>query len=142
MKKSFYLGGVDVVMSSRFIGTVSNAWKGDKHQHNKFTVYVSTPDGRTSFTYYGSAYDCARGVRDLDEAELKNALECFLSDASAYDCARDVNDFCREFGYSYDEPEELADAQKVYKACERASIAARRVFGSSSSLVWDALTEC
>lgn len=139
MKTVFNLNGVEFGMSSRFMGCVSNVWKGDRNSHNKFVITITAAGGRTSFTFYGSAADCWAGVTELDESGLKGALECFLSDASCYDCARDFEDFCSELGY--DRIEDYKQARAAYNGCKRHSAAASRVFGSDTSLIWDALTE-
>ena len=62
------------------------------------------------FDFWSSVVDFAAGKNTLDDAGLKDALECFVSDAISGDM--DIAEFRSEFGY-----EKVPESTKAHKMC-------------------------
>ena len=54
---------------------------------------------------------------------VKNCVECLLSDTFAYDNAKDIFDFADEFGYVVNK-----ETERIFKACKKTSNAMHRLF--------------
>lgn len=90
-----------------------NTDKKDNSLHNQYKVTVKTPLGRTTFDFFGSAYDYNNGITEMNESGLKHALYCFVSDSCS---GKDTfENFCSELGYD----EDSRTAEKIYKSCVR-----------------------
>lgn len=126
MKTTLNYQGINTVLTSSFIGTSSNAWEGDKLTHNQFRVTISNANGRGWFKYTDSYNNYSKGITELDESEVKNALSCFLSDGTCYSSCIDFADFCANFGYD----EDSRKAWKVWQACKRSHEKAVKLFGN------------
>lgn len=66
-------------------------------------------------------------------------LYCILSDAHCYTYTTSFSDFCSEFGY--DEYEDRAKAQRVYKSCMTASIKLEQMFNDKELEILDKVFE-
>ena len=85
--------------------------KSDDQYHNHFLITVSTVYGSESFDYYGSARDCEKGKKILDDEDLKSAFRCIVDDALYGNMSFD--EFCGELGYD----EDSCRAHDIHKAC-------------------------
>lgn len=137
MKTSFNINGINFAMSAKYMGIVSNIWDGDKNSHNSFYVTITTDKGRTSFKFYDSFANYAKGVTELDDEALKGAFECFLSDGTCYSGSLDFGDFCAEFGYN--DMRQYKKALNVWNSCKRHHLAAVRLFGENYGELLNAL---
>ncbi len=116
MKSIIVISGTTFILSQKLIDTgvkFPNEIKANSVRHNQFKIAVKTDKGQTSFDFYGSHHDYINGVIELDEAGLKNAFYCFVSDACSGKLT--FNDFCSEFGYDNDS----RNAERIYKSCEK-----------------------
>ena len=125
---SFNYNGTAFKMSATFKGNKSGVF-GDKMTHPHFVVSIRTEDGnRTRFNFYASFNDYQKGKKEMNRDDLRNALECFLSDGLSYDYAADFADFCAEFGYN---EASKGRARRAFNGCKRHHEAAARLFGSN-----------
>jgi hypothetical protein len=99
---------VDVVNGFPFV-------EKDKSPRYHYKITVKRDSSRRMFDYYSSINDYQNGKKELEENDLKFALECILSDAIAG--LDTFSNFCSEFGYD----ENSRNAEKVWKACKRSS---------------------
>ena len=114
---------------------ISSVYKGNKcwddakiKNYNNHTVTVrNTETGKsTRFEFWESI----REVEIKTEEQLLWAFECFLTDALAYIQARNIDDFASEFGYQ----DSVSKCFKVYKACMKQAMKAKRVVGDEERL--------
>ena len=126
--KVFFYDGIMFKMSATFKGNTSEAF-GDGLIHPKFVVTISTDKGTTRFNYFASHNDYKKGLQELNRAEMKNALYCFLSDGLYYEDTPEFMDFCNMFGYS--SITDYPKARKAFEGCKRHHLSAVRVFGSN-----------
>lgn len=89
--------------------------KKDQMYHNHFLITVSNVFGSETFDFYGSANDCEKGKKVLDDEGLKSALRCIVSDALSG--GMDFGEFCSEYGYD----EDSCTSHRIYKECEKTS---------------------
>ena len=128
MGASYNYNGTAFKMSATFKGYKSGVF-GDNMTRPHFIVSIRTEDGnRTRFNFYGSFNDYQKGKKEMNRDDLRDALECFLSDGLSYDNAADFADFCAEFGY--DEASE-GRARRAFNGCKRHHEAAARLFGNN-----------
>ena len=113
-------------MSATFKGNQYGVF-GDRLTHPHFVVTIKTDNGRTRFNFFASFKDYQDGKETMSRDDLKNALDCFLSDGLSYDNARDFSDFCAEFGYT--EMSQYKQARAAFDGCKRHHEAAARIFG-------------
>lgn len=137
MKTTFNYQGINTVLTSSFIGTSSNVWEGDKLPRNQFRITISNANGRGWFKYTDSYNNYSKGITELDESGVKNALYCFLSDGSCYSSCFDFADFCANFGYD----EDSRKAWKAWKACKRSHEKAAQLFGNDYANEMDTLED-
>ena len=69
---------------------------------------------------YTFPYQCNTAVA---EPNLKDCMECLISDMYAYDDSRDMLDFVNEYGYTTE-----TGAKEAWKACKKTSKALHRLF--------------
>lgn len=136
MRTTFSYNGLEISMSSRNTGAVSNVF-GNKGMRYKYNVTVKTAYGQTNFTFYDSIRNYSIGITELDKDSIKNALSCFLSDGMSYDYSYNFIEFCQELGYDTDSRR----AMTVYNACKRHHLAAVRVFGPEYSEIYNQINE-
>ena len=104
--------GIDV--TSTFVEWVKG-FPGDKkdiNYHGRFKIHLSTESGSDSFDFYGSAFNAGKNKTVMNDDDLKNALECIISDALSG--IYSFEEFCSEFGYD----EDSRRADRAHKACE------------------------
>lgn len=129
MKTELILTSGDILtINSTNTGAKASKWGADKHQHH--TVGLSLNGKRTRFDFWASK---AQPTMKTDNDNL-GALQCFFSDALSGE--NSFSDFCGEFGYDIDSRQ----AEKTFKACQRAYDKALRFFGSSD-VICDILNE-
>lgn len=91
-------------------------WYGEDRTYivNVFTIHMKMDDDEVKFNFYDSAYNCSRGVAKMGADDLKNAVDCILSDAICGMLSHE--EFCDEYGY------DLVDlkAKKVHNQCKGA----------------------
>lgn len=91
-------------------------WYGEDRTYivNVFTIHMRRDDDEVKFNFYDSVYNCSRGVTKMGADDLKNAVDCILSDAVSGMFSHE--EFCDEYGY------DLFDlkAKKVYNQCKDA----------------------
>lgn len=109
MATTINYNGTEIRISSENVGT-ANPWDG-KYEKQHHVVTISTDVKTTSFDYYCND-------AELDELELVNAFECFLSDGISYDNAEDILDFANEFGYSVNSREDRQRLRDVFNGCK------------------------
>lgn len=97
--------------------------KDDKLLHNQFKVTVTnTKTGaKTKFDFFGSYNDYKEGIKELKDADLLNAFECFINDATSAE--DDFKDWCDNFGYDSDS----RTAHKIYKECVKSLEKAKNI---------------
>lgn len=134
-KTNIILNGENVTISATCKGT-ANAF-GDNLQHYKFYVTIRTSNETAHFYFYYSFANWQKGITELSEDELLNALDCFLSDASCYDGATDFEDFCKEFGYT--DISQYKTALRAYNGCKRHYNAVLRLFGENWYIIYNEL---
>ena len=100
----------------------------------KFT-YKEADEQKNLFTPCHTLFKCKIKVDGLQftfpfqcntayaEPNLKECMECILSDMFAYDDSCDLLDFVNEYGY-----ETETGARQAYKSCKRTSKALHRLF--------------
>jgi cellulose biosynthesis protein BcsQ len=88
--------------------------KKDINYHGKFKINIKQKETgyEYSFDFYGSAIDAQKHITEMDDQELKNALECIISDAIAG--SDSFENFCSNFGYDKDS----RTAERIYNACK------------------------
>jgi UDP-N-acetylmuramoylalanine-D-glutamate ligase len=101
------LCGIEITLRQVTAGLPAMIWDAMRYRHN---VTIEINDISKHFDYHGSVNDYNEGKDRLSKEELKDVLECVISDAIAgvYDC----KEFFAEFGY--DDP---CEGLKAYKAC-------------------------
>lgn len=106
-------------ISAVFLRSQSQAEAFDEKSRNglhsntfKITVLNTDNSNEIDFLYHGSHADYKAGKKELNESDLLQAFECFLSDAIAGDM--DFEDFCNEFGYD----EDSRRAERIHNACQ------------------------
>ena len=112
--------------------TIAADYRGDKQapfsdakydNWNRHVVTIRNRDSgtRTTFDFWASLAE----PELRSPSDLRGAFECFLSDAIAGE--QSFEEFCGDFGYDVDSRK----AEKVWKACQRASTKAKRLLGSA-----------
>lgn len=126
---SFNYNGTAFKMSATFKGYKSGVFD-DNMTRPHFIVSIRTEDGnRTRFNFYGSFNDYQKGKKEMNRDDLRDALECFLSDGLCYDNARDFSDFCADMGYN--DMSQYKRARAAWNGCKRHHEAAARLFGNN-----------
>jgi hypothetical protein len=99
--------GIEITLRQVTAGLPAMIWGAMRYRHN---VTVEINNVSRCFDYHGSVNDYNEGKDRLSKEELKNVLECVISDgiAGGYEC----KEFFAEFGY--DDP---CEGIKAYKAC-------------------------
>ena len=133
----FNYNGQEFTMSATFKGNQYGVF-GDRMTRPAFVVTIKTDSDRTRFNYYASYNDFCKGVTSLDRDGLRNALECFLSDALCYDNTRDFSDFCADLGYDISQ---YKRARAAWNGCKRHHEAAARVLGSDYAEIINEINE-
>lgn len=106
-------------ISAKYWGTNNNFSKGTNHQ---FRVSVSVNGKKAQFNYHTGISDYEKGIDTIDDAGMKFALECLLSDAIAGGMT--FENFCGEMGYD----EDSRKAKKIHEACIKQHTRAIRLF--------------
>ena len=88
----------------------------DKMEHNKFRITLVKDGIIRRFPFYGSNHDWAKGKKELDANDLKNAFASILDDALAG--RESFENFCSEFGYDTDSRRGYA----IWKACRNTDV--------------------
>ena len=111
MKIEFTVSGKKYVVScGNVTGTAVDKWGGIR---NRFVVTACIDDGKpVRFSFYDSI---ANYPKQLDEAGLRRAFECYVSDASCVAWCDGLDDFMRELSYK-----DRSEARRAYEACSRA----------------------
>ena len=101
------LCGIEITLRQVTAGLPVMVWDAMRYRHN---VTIKINNVSKHFDYHGCVNDYEAGEDRLSKEELKDVLECVISDAIAgvYDC----KEFFAEFGY--DDP---CEGLKAYKAC-------------------------
>jgi hypothetical protein len=88
--------------------------KKDINYHGKFKINIEQKETgyEYNFDFYGSAFDAQKHITEMDDQDLKNALESIISDAIAG--SQTFEEFCSEFGYD----EDSRSAERIHKVCE------------------------
>jgi len=120
---------------AKFIDTVDGfpndpMERGKGSNHNHFIVTLAKDKVRRSFSYYDSVHNYEQGKQELNEADLKQAMYSFFSDALSGN--QSFDDFAGEFGYDADS----RTAEKIWRACKR-SLAKVQGFGLSEQEIID-----
>lgn len=84
--------------------------KKDTSYHNHFRIILTTESGRTAHDFYGSANDCEKGKKTMDDEDLSSALWCIVDDALYGTMS--FEEFCSELGYD----EDSRSAEKTHVA--------------------------
>ncbi len=92
-------------------GTPNKHWGKMRYKHIVTVRRKEYPPQK--FDFYGSVVDYLGDINRLDDAGLKNALECFVSDAIGGDM--DIDEFSSEFGY-----EKVSECLAAHKGCVKA----------------------
>ncbi|GAA4391736.1 hypothetical protein [Hymenobacter koreensis] len=93
-----------------------------KGYHNYFVLTVKSNNGsRATFNYYGSINDHSKGITELGETGIKEALGCVLSDANSAANWTSTDDVMDEFGYDTDSRSQYKQAKQVFKGCQAAA---------------------
>ncbi len=124
----------NVEVSGKIINTgVEFPNSDNKMLHNQFCISLNNTEKSTviSFDFYGSNHDYNHGIVELQNKELLNALNCFLSDACSG--GLNFNNFCDEFGYDTDS----RNAEKIHNACVESNNKALLIFDD----IYDAVNE-
>lgn len=96
------------IMITQKRGVPSKNWGHTRYKH---AITLKTPrHAAQKFYFYSSRVDYQGEKSTLDNDGLKDALECFVSDATAGDM--DIDEFQGEFGY-----EKASDCIKAHKGC-------------------------
>ena len=137
--QNFEYNGIRFAVRANFIENKYGVF-GDNMTHPSFIVTITTEnDERARFNFYASYNDYMKGKKALDRDDMKNAVDCFLSDALAYDNSKDFLDFCDEFGY--DVYEDRLRAKKAFVGCMRHYEAAVRLFGDNYTDILNAMQD-
>jgi hypothetical protein len=120
--------GLDV--TSKYIECV-NGFPFDKKgsqsgYHNHFVITITSKSGSEQFDYYGSSHDCEKGKKNLDDDDLKGALQCIVGDALYGDMR--FEEFCDELGYD----EDSCTSYRIHKACQKTSGKLQNVITNNS----------
>jgi hypothetical protein len=110
----FTYAGIDINVTGRFVKEVygflhEHESKNTMH-HNRFQIKIMRDNHSATFSFTGSTADWQAGKTELDESDLKNALECILNEG--IQDFSDFEGFCSEFGYSTDS----RSAEHIYLA--------------------------
>jgi len=104
----FKFGGIELTIGS-YKGVPVNKWGGWCYKHK---ITIVREDKRVNFTFFNSQNAYSNGQEYLTERDMKDALDCIISDAICYYNSGGWNDFANEFGY-----EDYTKARRVYRAC-------------------------
>lgn len=110
-------------ISATYVGDKAAPFNDDKYQNynnHRVTVRSAKTRARVQFEFWASLAD----PELRKPSDLRNAFECFLSDAIAGE--QDFAEFCSEFGYD----EDSRKAERIHKACQRATAKAHRLLGA------------
>ena len=83
--------------------------------HRKYVCIIKYNGKQYTFNYQCNPNHTTPNVKDC--------IECLLSDAFAYDNAKDIFDFADEFGYVVNK-----ETERIFKACKKTSNAIHRLF--------------
>jgi hypothetical protein len=108
--KSKFMRTVD-----KFPNTINDKYDG---QHNQFLITVKHNGIVRRFSFYGSTADYNAGIKELTEADTKDAFKCFIEDAISGDMTFD--DFCDNMGYDTDS----RIAERIWELCKKALVKA------------------
>lgn len=111
-------------ISATYLGNKAAGWGGDmpeNYNNHRVIVRNSRNGKRIQFEFWASLAD----PELRKPSDLRNAFECFLSDAIAG--KQSFEDFCGDFGYDVDSRK----AEKTWKACQRAAEKADRLLGDA-----------
>ena len=116
-------------IKSEFQGGKAAPWNNNSlptnYNHHVITVTNMDDDTSASFDFWASQMR----PEIQSENDLLGALDCFLSDAISGEM--DLNEFYREFYYGTDDIEE---ATKTHKACQKAFENALYVIGDTETI--------
>ncbi len=93
------------------MGTPKKHWDKMRYKHIVTVRRKEYPPQK--FDFWSSVVDYLGDKNKLDDAGLKDAFECFVSDAIAGDM--DIDEFHSDFGY-----EKVSESTKVHKGCVNA----------------------
>ncbi len=84
---------------------------------NQFRVKLLYKGNEQTFMFYGSIADYWDGKIELEESDLKNALECIILDT----CwgIKSFKEFCSEFGYDEDSRSAEITYQELLKSQDK-----------------------
>jgi hypothetical protein len=91
-------------------------WYGEERTYivNVFTIHMKKDGDEVRFSFYDSVYHWSKGVTKMGADDLKNAVDCILSDALSGMFSHE--EFCNEYGYDpFDNK-----AKRVYNQCKDA----------------------
>jgi hypothetical protein len=88
--------------------------KKDQNYHGKFKINIENVKTgyEYSFDFYGSAFDTQKHITEMNDQDLKNALENIISDAIAGNDS--FEEFCSNFGYD----EDSRSVERIHNACK------------------------
>lgn len=92
---------------------------------------------RGNVKYY-TRYNASIMEREHRPSKM-DILYCIVTDARSYTFTTSFSDFCSEFGY--DEYEDRAKAQRVYKSCMTASLKLEQMFNDKEFEILDKVFE-
>lgn len=98
-------------------------------RHYTYNLRIWSKHGKMTCTFHDSAYNYSKRIKKLNEEDLKNALDCILSDISMYE-----ND---EIKWNYDD-EDAALMRQAEKGCKRERDKFIEVVGGEEHL-WTAI---
>jgi hypothetical protein len=88
--------------------------KKDTNYHGQFKINIKQKETgyEYNFDFYGSANDASQHITEMEDQDLKGALECIVSDAISGSYT--FEEFCSEFGYD----EDSRTAERIHNACK------------------------
>ena len=114
---------------------VTRAWGNVTGTRHKYTIEIGRTDGET-FTF--SYYDSINAYKTGAKLNLFDAIYCMMLDSNSYEFSKNFEDFVAEFGYATDDEEQLAEAQRVFRACKNTYMNVKRTFNFHDWVVLDA----
>jgi len=132
MKNEVLTYNVEGIGEIHVSATMRGECKGTKMfnlRHYTYNLRIWSKHGKMTCTFHDSAYNYSKRIKKLNEEDLKNALDCILSDISMYE-----ND---EIKWNYDD-EDAALMRQAEKGCKRERDKFIEVVGGEEHL-WTAI---